>query len=177
MNVKKVLLVLVLASLVTLCGIGITVQSVKAATIAGTVDNITSNKIIVEGLTIFTDNNTRIKGILAPGVFVKIQTTTQTNGLPVAVKIEAKDSGEYAKIEGTTANVTSTSLVVNGKNIKINGSTRVKGSLAIGATVEVKAITQSDGSLLAVKIKVDDDKEREDEDEEDEDEDEEESSD
>lgn len=236
MNVKKVLLVLVLASLVTVGGIGIIVQSVKAATIAGTVDNVTSNKIIVEGLTIFTDNNTRIEGTLAPGVLVKIKTTTQSDGLPLAVKIEARDNsraikmegtvdnitgnritingqavftdnktlikgtlargavvevkarlqndgsllafkievededdetyhGKYIKIEGTTANLTSTSLVVNGKTIKINDTTKIKGSLAIGATAEVKAITQSDGSLLAVKIKVDDAKE-EDEDEE-----------
>jgi hypothetical protein len=153
---KKVLIVLVIAVLIIAAGVGIVAQSVKAATVSGTVDNVTGNKIIVEGITIFTDNNTRIKGQLTPGVFVNIQTTNQTDGSPLAVEIKARDdSGKYINIKGAAANLTGTSLVVDGKTINTNNITKINGSLAAGAVVEVKAITQSDGSLLAVKIKID----------------------
>ena len=158
MNLKKTLPVL---ALVSLLAVGGATQIASAATIKGTVDNVTSNQITVEGLTILTDNNTKIEGIIAPGVLVKIKTTT-LNGSPVAVKIEAKgdddgDNGKHSKFtrfKGTATNVTATSLVINGQTIKINEATKIKGNLAIGAKIKVKAITQSDGSLLAVKVKV-----------------------
>lgn len=230
MNMKKILPVVVLAGVVAFAGVGVAAGSAKAATVAGTVDNVTANTIVVEGLTIFTDNNTRIKGLVEPGVVVRIKTTSQ-NGSPLAVEIKARDDrraikiegtvdnitgnritiegmtvftdnktlikgtitpgalveikartqddgsllafkievedenetshGKHIKIEGTAANVTGTNLVVDGKTIEINDATKIKGSLANGAAVEVKAIKQSDGSLLAVKIKVDKAKGRE----------------
>ncbi len=155
MNIKKVMLVSALAGIVTLGGLGIA-QKVNAATIVGTVDNVTASQITVEGLTIYTDNNTKIEGNTSPGALVKIKTTTRNDGLPLAVKIEAKDDNRAIKIEGIVDNVTGNQITINGKTVFTDNQTHIKGTLAPGAEVEIKARLQNDGSLLAFKIEVED---------------------
>lgn len=154
MSVKKRLAVLALAAVVALGGVGTIAQSVKAAKIEGTVDNVTANKVIIEGLTIFTDNNTKIEGTLSPGVTVKVKTTTGSDGSPLAVSIVTRDESQYTRIKGTVDNITGNKISIDGQIVFTDNNTRIEGTLAAGKHVTVKAKIQGDGSLLAVKIEV-----------------------
>ncbi|MCI0636220.1 MAG: DUF5666 domain-containing protein, partial [Actinobacteria bacterium] len=65
---------------------------------------------------------------------------------------------------GSIDSIGSSSLVVAGRTVVVDGSTRIMNGdseitlldLVIGATVEVKGSAQTDGSVLAKKIKVED---------------------
>ena len=86
------------------------------------------------------------------------------------------DDGDEIEFKARVDSVGSTSLVVGGRTVLVNDSTRILdrsnmplplSGLAVGDFVEVEAFTQADGSLLAKKVKLedeDDDDENENED-------------
>ena len=58
--------------------------------------------------------------------------------------------------DGIVASFSSTTLgLMDGTTFAIDGDTKIKGALAVGARVEVEAEVQPDDGLLATKIKVD----------------------
>jgi hypothetical protein len=58
-----------------------------------------------------------------------------------------------SELKGTIETLSgNSSMIIGNKTIFINDSTKIKGTLAAGVTVEIKAIVQDDGSLLAVRI-------------------------
>lgn len=69
------------------------------------------------------------------------------------------EEGEKVKYEGTIASFTDTTLVLDdGTTLTINDDTRIKGTLALGAEVEVKGV-EIDENLIALKIEVKGDEE------------------
>ncbi len=59
-----------------------------------------------------------------------------------------------SEVNGTAANITSTNITVGNKTLIIDSNTKIKGNLVSGSSIEIKAIIQDDGTLLATKIHV-----------------------
>jgi hypothetical protein len=155
-------------------------QGAQASDIKGTVQVVTPTAVVIDGKTIVVDSNTQIEGTLTPGTLIEIKAKIQDDGSILALKIEAQgledtdissedeDDDDYqdtedmdsenssTELKGTITGLTSTSVVVGGKTFVINGDTEIEGNLVVGASVEVEAVTQSNGSLLAVEIEVED---------------------
>jgi len=70
---------------------------------------------------------------------------------------------EEFEIEGTIESLTDTGIVVDGQEIIIDETTEIEGTLEVGAIVEVEALVQDDGSLLALEVEVEDGEEVEEE--------------
>jgi hypothetical protein len=75
------------------------------------------------------------------------------------------DTGSEVELRATVDSVGSSSLVVGGRTVRVDASTRLLGrnneAIALSAfrsgdLVEVEGIPQSDGSLLAAKVKLED---------------------
>ncbi|MFH1032500.1 MAG: DUF5666 domain-containing protein [Chloroflexota bacterium] len=152
MKIKKFSVVLALAGMLALGGIGVLAQNALAAKVEGVVDEVTDTQIKIEGITILTDNNTKIEGSITPGMTVRVKTTTQ-NGSPLAVSIQTQNR-QMVKIVGIVDNITGNQISVKGRTVYTDNKTIVHGTLVVGAYVEIKAMKQADGSLLAFQIKV-----------------------
>jgi hypothetical protein len=125
---------------------------------------------MVSGKTVHVTATTRIDsehGTPAVGAFVEIQGTARTDGSIDAVKIEVKmapPAGTPAPTEfkGAVESLPAAAgfvgdAVVSGKTIHITATTRIDqedGALAVGAMVEVKGATRTDGSIDATRIEV-----------------------
>ena len=59
-----------------------------------------------------------------------------------------------SELNGTADNITSTNITVGNKTLVIDSNTKIKGNLVSGSSIEIKAIIQDDGTLLATKIHV-----------------------
>ncbi|MBF8265161.1 MAG: hypothetical protein HW384_1025 [Dehalococcoidia bacterium] len=59
-----------------------------------------------------------------------------------------------SEVNGTAGNITSTNITVGNKTLIIDSNTKIKGNLVSGSSIEIKAIIQDDGTLLATKIHV-----------------------
>lgn len=64
---------------------------------------------------------------------------------------------QASELKGTAENLTATSIIINGQTIIINANTKIEGTLSAGAKVEVEAVRQANGSLLALEIEVEND--------------------
>lgn len=178
---KKPWVVLAVACLIGLGAAGWALSgNAMASGIRGTADNITESGMNVNGKTVFIDTNTKIDGILVNGAMVKVKTRKGEQGLvatsiqvtePAADRqneeVESESEGENEneaenteslenEISGAVTSYSSGTLVVDGKTIIVNNSARIEGEVRVGASVEVEAQTQPDGTLLAVRIEVED---------------------
>jgi hypothetical protein len=157
-------LVAVVCLLALTVGLMVRSQDTKASGIKGTIDTVSDNTMVVDGKTVIINEATHIEGTPTAGAVVEIKAIVQEDGSLLAIKMEVKgtanrdcdddccEDDKYVELEGVADNVTSTSVVVHGKTVTVDGNTTVKGTLVDGVKVEVKAIVQDDGSLLAVKI-------------------------
>ena len=119
-------------------------------------------------LPVMITSGTEIKGDLVVGAKVKVEVTDEgdhVNALVIEVKEPEYDEDEEdedadIEFEGTVESfdVSATSspnvVLVDGPSLFTDGDTRFKGTLFIGAEVEVKAEMLPDGRLLVVKIEV-----------------------
>lgn len=126
--------------------------------VEGIVSSGTLASFIVNGQIVLTDASTVFEGGLssdfALGMKLEAEGSLNANGELVATKIHFRSS---IKIEADASNVTSTGLTVLGKAVAINNFTRIdnnNGPLANGAHLEVKAMLDRDGNLLATRITV-----------------------
>ena len=132
------------------------------------------NVVLVDGPSLFTDGDTRYKGTLFVGAEVEVKAEMLPDGTLLAVKIEVEayedNSGEGSaqhdeegedssvqtlKFEGIVAGFTSAELTLeDDTSVAVDDGTEVKGTLYVGAEVEVEAIELPGGTLLAIKIRV-----------------------
>jgi hypothetical protein len=115
-----------------------------------------------------------------PGVDARLPVEGLQNGQTMALTVRVSgnsascvdDSDENeVELKGTIESVGPGSLVVAGRTVRVDGSTRILGkdklpvplsSLGVGDVVEVEGTAQADGSVLARTIKVEDDDDEED---------------
>ena len=135
-------------------------------TFKGIVASATTTALTLEGGPTFTlTDATQVEGEPVVGTSVKVA-VQPADGAFVAVTVRVKAEGEDSKgadddyeglefeFEGTiTAMSTSSSIAVDGLEVLLDADTKVDGTLAIGARVEVKATVEL-GAIAAYKVEV-----------------------
>jgi len=105
--------------------------------------------VLVGGTTYVINDATKIDGTLYVGAEVKVKAVTYDSTL-YALKIKVSE----LEFEGIVASFSDTELILeDGTTYVINDDTRIKGTLTIGAEVEVEAIV-SNGDFIATEIEV-----------------------
>ncbi len=90
-------------------------------------------------------------GDFALGVKLEAQGPLDANGAIAAVKISFRSN---IKIEAVASNVSASSLTVLGKTVAINAFTRIDNPPLVAGKVEVRALPDRDGNLIATRIVV-----------------------
>ena len=118
----------------------------------GIVASATSTALVLADGTTFTiDDDTRIRGTLAIGARVEIEAEIQPDGSLLATRIRVERRLEF---DGTIASIGSTMLeLADGTIFVIDDDTRLRGALVAGASVQVEAEFEPDGSLLATRVR------------------------
>lgn len=110
--------------------------------------------LLVNGLRVDWNDDTVILGVLEEGAFVKI-TAIMSGSEYLATRIQVMPTvPRFVEFEGPITAMDDTTWEVAGREITLNESTVIVGTPAVGRHAEVKALVQSDDSLLAVWIKV-----------------------
>jgi hypothetical protein len=148
----------------------------KKVEFEGSVESVTPPTLMVSGRKVVTNGDTRIKrgdhaislGDLKPGDKVEVEGTPQADGSVLASKIKLEDdedeNEDEVEFKGTIESITPPTLMVSGRKVVTNGSTRIRRGdknvvltdLKPGEKVEVKGTRQADNSVLASKLKVED---------------------
>ena len=151
----------------------------KKVEIEGTVQAVGASSVTVSGQVIAVNADTKIKrgdhtialSDLKMGDKVEVDAIIQADGSLLATKIKVEDDedddnqGENeVEFKGTIDSITPPTLMVSGRKVMTNGSTRIRSGdktitladLKPGEKVEVDGTKQADGSVLASKIKVED---------------------
>jgi hypothetical protein len=119
----------------------------------GKVDSIAADKIVVAGKTFLINQSTEFGDGLAAGITVNVHFITQTDGTLLATEVQT-DEGEL-RFTGKLDSMTADTIVVAGKTFKRNAATRVDDKVAVGKTVRVRFVNQTDGSMLATRVQLD----------------------
>jgi len=145
----------------------------------GGVESVTPPTLRVSGRTVLTNADTRIKRRGQPialadvkvGDKVEVEGSSQADGSVLASKIKVEDgendddqNDDEVEFTGPIDSITPPTLMVSGRKVVTNGSTRIRrgdktvalADLQVGEKVEVEGTKQADGSVLASKIKVED---------------------
>jgi hypothetical protein len=125
---------------------------------------------IVSGTTVHVSATTEIDdgdGAIAVGASVEIEGTTGTDGSITATKVDVTESSEddsfgEAELQGTVESLPATAgfigdWVVIGITVHVTAATEVNaedGTIAVGSFVEVKGLSEADGSITASKVEL-----------------------
>lgn len=121
--------------------------------INGTLSILTDETITVVGITLLRSPITKIEIGVDVGSAVEVKATSQADGTLLARKVELSDEPEAeVKVKGILSTLTDNSATVAGITLVLTPQTKREGTLAVGGEIEVKAIPQEDGSLVATKI-------------------------
>jgi hypothetical protein len=146
----------------------------------GSVESVTPPSLKVSGRIVVTNAETRIKrsgqaitlADVKVGDKVEVEGTSQADGSVLASKIKVENdendddnqNDEQIDFSGHIDSITPPTLMVSGRKVVTNGSTRIRrgdktvslADLKVGDKVEVEGTKQADNSVLASKIKVED---------------------
>jgi hypothetical protein len=134
----------------------------------GIVSSMLADSWTIDGKLILINGDTEIQGGIALGDTVKVEAKVAPDGSLTATEIKlATDSsgfssdggsgdmnGSESKITGVVEAYSSSSLTVNGQIINLTSDTEIEGTITVGVTVEVEAIQEADGSLIATQVEV-----------------------
>lgn len=109
---------------------------------------ITGQRVITDSATLFEGG---VKGDFAPGVKLEAEGTMNAAGTVVASRIAFRST---IKLEGDASNVQANSLTVLGRQVATNSFTRIDPGLANGSHIEVRALLDRNGNLLASRVVV-----------------------
>ena len=117
---------------------------------------------VIDGITVTVNITTTIEGIPQVGLTAEVKAVIQADNTVLALKIKvAKEvEGEEVEFEGFISAIITDTVdlwVIGGITVTVDTTTFIdesKGRAEVGAWVEVKAIRQPDGSLLAIRIRV-----------------------
>ena len=154
------------------------------AKLRGAAEAVTPPSLRVLGRTIVTNASTRIRGpneetiplgAIQVGDFVKVEGVLLPDGTIQASRVDVEEEDEAdddedeevneVKFTGTISSKGASSLVVAGRTVLVDGSTRIDGrrhgstsfsSLSVGQRVEVEGRLVAGGAVLAERIKVED---------------------
>ena len=115
-------------------------------------------KWIVNGASVVIDPLTRVKGSPTVGERIKVKALLQADGTLLAVKIDGKGRGKSrsnnkAKVRGIVDEILDDgTLIVDGVPVSLSVLTDLDIDPQIGDSVNVEAILQPDGSLVASEV-------------------------
>lgn len=136
-------------------GAGITVNSISVQSAT----RLTANITISSGAALGKRNVLVTTGSeVAGGEQFEVRSGSSGGGsaTPTPDSDDDDDEAQEVRFTGVVQSISSGSWKVGGKTVKINSSTEIKDNPQVGDEVEVRALQQPDGSLVAEKIEKDD---------------------
>jgi len=120
-----------------------------------------TDKWIISGSLVAVGPGTDTDGLPFEGQRVKVRALLQQDGTLLAREIENEgdttadeDDSKEVKLKGTFQGVDADGKwIINGTRVLVDPFTRVQGTPTVGERIEVKALLQADGLLLAQNIK------------------------
>ena len=148
--------------------------------VTGSITELGSDYLVVEGYTIYVDGNTDLRGSGNDPVqfsffklndLVEVQADNRGDGTYLASRVRFEDNGSggnenEVELTGYVTEVGTSSFVINGSTFYVDANTEYRGrhgnsfsfeQIQIGLLLEVKAFAQTNGDLLAVRVKTEDD--------------------
>ncbi len=126
----------------------------------GPIESIPPPSWVVAGRTLAIDEDTEIRNPerAAIGAIAEVKARRLDDGslLALAIKIEGDETHMRLYVEwvGVLERFDDASWTVGGRTVQIDDATVIRGAPQVGARVEVKALRQADGSLLALSLHV-----------------------
>jgi hypothetical protein len=133
----------------------------ETITFSGKVESKGQGNWSISGENVAVTSRTEIDGAIGIGDTVEVQGTRLADGTLQAQRIRLIDSGgdgsgddrgEEIEFSGRIDSIASDQWVVDGRTVGIDSETDIEGAPEVGDRAQVKAVTYSDGSLLARKI-------------------------
>jgi len=146
--------------------------------VTGNITELGMDYLVVQGSTIYVDANTDLRG---PGNttvtfsyfqlndLVEVQADNRGDGTYLAAKVKFEDgpsNSNEIELTGYVTEVGAVYFVINGSTFYVDANTIYRGrhgntfsfeQIAVGLLLEVKAVAQTNGDLLAVRVKTEDD--------------------
>ncbi len=110
----------------------------------------------ISGVPVTVTDTTQIKHRVGPimvGSWVEVEGRGDGQGGLTAREIKSIPMQRHHKLQGPLTELTDTTVVVDGIPVDLSPDVRIKGDPQPGQKVEVKAILQPDGSMLAFEVK------------------------
>jgi Domain of unknown function (DUF5666) len=121
--------------------------------VEGIVTGGTVASFTIGGQAVVTGTSTQFEGgtrdDFAVGVKLEAEGPLDANGAIAAVKISYRSN---IKIEAVASNVSASGLTVLSRTVAINSFTRIDSAPVSGSKVEVRAMLDRDGNLIATRI-------------------------
>ena len=145
--------------------------------VTGNITELGSDYLMVQGYKIYVDDNTDFRGPNGSTVtfsyfqlndLVQVQADSRGDGTYLASRVKAEDNGQNGnevELTGYVTEVGINSIVINGATFLVDANTEYRGrhggtfsfeQISVGILLEVKAILQTNGDLLATRIKTED---------------------
>ena len=143
------------------------------STFHGVIESLPSSLIgdwLVSGTTVHVSAATEIDdegGAIAVGASVEVEGTKGTDGSITATKVDVTEDSEddsfgEAELHGTVQSLPATAgfigdWVVSGITVHVTATTEIDaehGTVAVGSFVEVKGLSEADGSITASKVEL-----------------------
>src|SRR5690606_35783340 len=125
----------------------------------GTVDSLSSDSLVVEGLTFRIDGQTALPEGLQTGDAVVVKAVLLPDDSRYALEVtrleKTPDESEF-KFYGVVESISETTWVVSGETIQVTSETQSEAGIEVGSLVEVEGVV-SEGNLIAHKISLEDD--------------------
>jgi hypothetical protein len=119
----------------------------------GTVTAISDTVWTIDDMDFAITEDTLFEGDPQVGDFVEVKFHVDAGGHAVADRIEKEDErDEDVEFVGLVEAIGDSSWTISGHVVSVDAATEIDPGIAVGDTVEVRAIEQSGGSLLATRI-------------------------
>ena len=146
--------------------------------VTGNITALGTDYLVLQGNTIYVDANTELKG---PGNttvtfsyfqlndLVEVQADNRGDGTYLASRVKSEDgpsNSNEIELTGYVTEVGAVSFVINGSTFYVDANTIYRGrhgntfsfeQIEVGLLLEVKAVAQTNGDLLAIRVKTEDD--------------------
>jgi hypothetical protein len=129
--------------------------AVALTVIRGQLTEFGTDYLVVNGLRIQYNSETRIVGTLAVGATVRVQAlVTAAQYLAKVIEVLPAPQREVIRFAGAIESFSATQWTVGGRQVSIDAQTRILGTPAVGQQAKVLALVREDESLLALVIQV-----------------------
>ena len=129
--------------------------AVALTVIRGQLTEFGTDYLVVNGLRIQYNGETRIVGTLAVGATVRVEAlVTAAQYLAKVIEVLPSPQREVIRFAGAIESFSDTQWTVGGRQVSIDAQTRILGTPALGQQAKVLALVREDESLLALVIQV-----------------------